>query len=161
MSATAEPVLLDATLRPNPPMPAAVLKITAALVAAINLAFGLYFLSRGAWPVTPFMGADVALLIWAFRASYRASQNREHLHLTPRLFRVERLPPRGAPTRIDLNPYWLRVDLEETAGRPGRLTLASHGRAVQIGSFLPPAERLSLAGTLRAALARVRAARWD
>ena len=161
MSATAEPVLFDAMLRPNPPMPPAALKAVAALVAAINLVFGLYFLSRGAWPVTPFLGADVALLVWAFRASYRASQNREHLHLTPMLFRVERLPPKGAATRVDFNPYWLRVDLEETAGRAGRLTLASHGRAVQIGSFLPPAERQSLAGALRAALTKARTARWD
>ena len=161
MSAIAEPVLFDATLRPNPPMPAPVLKLVVGVVAAINLSFATYFVSHGAWPVTPFMGADLVLLAWAFRASWLASKTLERLRLTPALLRVERCPPRGQPERIELNPYWLRVELEEPVQSTSRLTLASHGRAVEIGAFLPPPERLSVARALRDALGKLRTAHYD
>jgi uncharacterized membrane protein len=161
MDAIAEPVLFDATLKPNPPMSAPVLKAVVAVAAALNFSFGLYFVSRGAWPVTPFMGADVVLLAWALNATYRAAKRSERLKLTPRLLRVERHPARGEPDRIELNPYWIRVDLEEPVQSSSRLMLASHGRAVQIGAFLPPDERLSVAKALRAALARARGSRFE
>ena len=161
MNASAESVLFETTLRPNPPMPVAVLKAVVVVVAIFNLAFATYFVSRGAWPVTPFMGADILLLAWAFQASWRAAGRSERLQLTPRIFRIERCPAKGAMDRIELNPYWLRVDIEEPVRSSSRLLVASHGRAVQIGSFLPPGERLSLAHRLRVALAKARAAQFD
>lgn len=160
MGAIAEPVLFDMTLRPNRPMPAAGLKIVVAAVAALNLAFGLYFVSRGAWPVTPFMGADLVFLAWTFHASTTASRRLERLYLTRQVLRVERHPTRGEPERFELNPYWIRVDLEEPLRNSGRLTLASRGNTVQIGAFLAPGEQLSVAQALRAALNKVRNQRF-
>jgi len=63
-----DPVFLDAILRPNPPMRPDVLRVILIVVLAINLAFALGFVLRGAWPIAPFMGVDVALLAWAFRS---------------------------------------------------------------------------------------------
>ena len=100
-----DPVFLDATLRPNPPMSPKVLKLTLALVASLNLAFASYFVFRGAWPVMPFMGLDVALLAWAFRASVRASKKSEHVTLTRELGSVDYL--------------YSRSRLAVRAGRPG------------------------------------------
>ena len=60
-----EPVLLDETLRPNPPMSPRALKLVLIAVATINLIFALSFVAQGAWPIAPFMGLDVALLAWA------------------------------------------------------------------------------------------------
>lgn len=156
MSAAADPVFFDVTIQPNPPMSAAALKCVAGAVAAMNLAFGLYFVSRGAWPVTPFMGADVALLAWAFRASREAARRRERLCLTRSVLSVERLPARGQITRTELNPYWVRVELEEQSCSKSRLLLTSHGRAIPIGDFLAPAQKLSLAQRLKNALLRAR-----
>ena len=65
----AGPVLLDTTLRPSPPLSPRVLLAILGIVVLINLMFAAWFLSRGAWPVMPFLGADIALLAWAFRAS--------------------------------------------------------------------------------------------
>jgi uncharacterized membrane protein len=151
-----EPVLFEATLRPNPPMPPAALRLVLALVAAINLAFGLVFVLRGAWLITPFMGLDIALLAWAFRASVRASRRREHVVLTPSNLLVERLPPDGPPIAVALNPYWVRVDMEDPPEHWSQLTLWSHGKGVRLGAFLPPAARLDLAHGLKSALRRAR-----
>ncbi len=160
MQTVAEPILFDATLRPNPPMRAATLKGILVAVTVINLAFGCYFVLRGAWPVTPFMGADVALLAWAFQASRNAAARREQVRVTPDLLRVDRYPARGEPVCFEFNPYWVRVELEEPVRSWSRLTLASHGRALQIGAFLPPGERLSVAQALRAALRSARTAHF-
>ena len=159
MQVAAEPVLFDATLRPNPPMSATALKLVVGAVAAVNLGFGVLFISRGAWPVAPFMGADVAFLAWALNASRVAARAYEEVRLTPASLSILRQPPRGEPMRFALNPYWVRVDMDDPPTRTSRLMLWSHGRGLQIGKFLAPEERLSFAQTLRAALARARSTR--
>lgn len=153
MSADYHPVLFDRTLRPNAPMNVGALAFIAAAIVAINLGFGLYFILRGAWPVTPFMGVDAILLAWAFHASCNAAKCYERICLTPAMLRVERHPARGRPIHFEFNPYWVRVDYEDAAGRGSRLALASHGRFVQIGAFLPPDQKRSVAQGLAAALA--------
>lgn len=157
MSACDSPVFLDVELRPNPPMNPRVLLWILMVVAAINLAFASYFLSRGAWPVTPFMGADVALLGWAFRASRIAAGARERVRVTPAELSIGVHSPRGEDNEVVLNPYWVRVQLDAPADMPRRLTLKSHGKSVQVGKFLGPRERLSFAQALSAALAAARA----
>jgi uncharacterized membrane protein len=151
-----DPVLLDRTLRPSPPMPPAALKLVLVLVATINLAFGSLLASRGAWPVMPFMGLDVALLAWAFRASLKASRRHERLLLTPSMLTVERHPPNGPSSEIALNPYWVRVDMPDPPEPGSQLTLWSHGKGVRVGTFLAPDEKLDLARVLRSALRRAR-----
>jgi len=153
-----ETVLLDTVLRPTPPLSPRVLLAILMIVAALNFAFALYFVLRGAWPVTPFMGLDVALLAWAFRASLRAAKNEEHIYLTRRILRIVRRPPDRAAVETTLNPYWVRVQLEEPPGRSSRLVLWSHGKGVRIGAFLPPLERASLAERLKSALHAARSA---
>jgi len=153
-----ETVLLDTVLKPAPPMSPRALSTILGIVIAINAAFAIYFVSRGAWPMMPFMGIDIALLAWAFRASTRAASREEHVVLTPSLLNIARKSPEGAINEVALNPYWVRVQLEEPAGRASQLTLWSHGRSVRIGSFLPPLERLSFGEQLKAALHRARTA---
>jgi uncharacterized membrane protein len=153
-----ETVLLDTVLRPAPPLNPRVLLAILMVVAAFNFVFALYFVLRGAWPVTPFMGLDVALLAWAFRASQRAARNEEHIVLTHKLLQVIRRPPDRAPVETQMNPYWVRVELAEIPGRSSQLTLWSHGKGVRIGAFLPPRERASFAERLKGALSAARSA---
>lgn len=147
-----EPVLLDEKLRPSPPMDSRTLLIILAIVASFNIAFALSFILRGAWPIAPFMGLDVALLAWAFRASTNAAKRFEHVTLTPSLLRIEKYPAKGAATQAEFNPYWVRVDLERPTEFSNRLFLRSHGKALQLGAFLAPATRENFAEALKSAL---------
>jgi uncharacterized membrane protein len=147
-----EPVFLDVVLRPNQPMSPAFLRGTLALVAGINLAIALIFVLRGAWPIAPFMGADVALLAWAFHASRVAARIYEHITLTASRLFVACHSPRGEMRKTSLNPYWVRVQLAQPADMPRKLTLLSHGKTLEVGNFLGPRERLSFAQALRIAL---------
>lgn len=141
-------VLLDLVLRPNPPMGPRALLVVLGLVACVNLALAAGFVVRGAWPMAPFLGADVALLAWALRTSAAAASREEQVTLTPSSLRIARRPG----PEVVLNPYWVRID----ADKPPGLTLWSHGKGVRVGTFLGPAERASLAQALRSALGRVR-----
>jgi uncharacterized membrane protein len=153
-----DPVFLDAVLRPNPPMRPRVLLAILAIVALMNIGFGMLFVLRGAWPVTPFMGLDVALLAWAFHASRVAARAYEHILLTASELLVAHQPPRGTVRETVLNPYWVSVQLEQPEDMPRKLILRSHGKSVQVGSFLGPRERRSFADALKTALGAAR--RW-
>jgi uncharacterized membrane protein len=149
--------LLDVTLRPSPPLPPRALLIVLTIVAALNAAFALFFLLHGAWPMLPFMGADVALLAWAFRASTEAAKREEHVVLTPSLLSIARRSPKSALKEFTFNPYWVRVDIASPPEHGSQLTLWSHGKGLRLGSFLPPLERASFAGRLKDALRAARA----
>jgi uncharacterized membrane protein len=151
-----DPIILDQTLRPSPPMAPSVLKGVLAVVVAVNLAFALAFAIHGAWLVMPFMGIDIFLLAWAFRASTLASRQHERVTVTPSRLVVERHPARGNSSEVTLNPYWVRVEMAEPPDHWSQLTLRSHGRSVRVGSFLAPGERASFAQRLKGALRHAR-----
>jgi uncharacterized membrane protein len=155
-----EKPILDAVLRPNPPMNPRILLVILIAVAAINFAIALSFVLRGAWPITPFMGLDVLLLAWAFRASRRAAQRYERVTLTHDNLLVERHPASGASSEIALNPYWVRVDYDNPPVHWSKLMLRSHGKSVQVGSFLSPPARHDFAERLKSALRAARDVRY-
>jgi len=157
MSESSEDVVFDATLRPNPPLSVPVLKAIVAAVAILNLAFAITFVLKGAWPVMPFLGADVGLLAWAFREARIAARRHERVTLRPASLTVEHHPARGTPSEVVFNPYWVRVEMENPENHWSRLFLRSHGRTVQVGSFLAPQDRESFASALKGALRRLRA----
>jgi uncharacterized membrane protein len=130
--------------------------IRAAVVA--NLAIGLPMLVFGAWPVLGFMGLDVLLLWLLFKRSYLDARRSETLVLTDRDLIVERVAPDGTREQIRLDAYWLRVDWDAEAER---LTVSSRGSRVVIGRFLDPGSRLEVTEQLKAAIAAMRAPRYD
>src|SRR5215471_21549777 len=106
-------VFFDAVLQPNKPLSPRGLALVIGFVALVSFAAGVVFALKGAWPVTPFFGADVLLLWIAMRASVRASRRRERLFLTSEKFLIERMNVAGQTTREEINPYWLRVDHDD------------------------------------------------
>ncbi len=153
---SANGVFLDEVLRPSPPLNPRILFAIIMLVAFVNLAIALYFVMRGAWPIAPFLGADVALLGWAFRASLTAARREEHVTLTASLLRIARRPPRGRGDEVRFNPYWVRVQMDEPPDHWSALTIWSHGHGLKIGSFLAPQARANFALTLKSALKQAR-----
>jgi uncharacterized membrane protein len=125
---------------------------------AANLAIGLPMLVYGAWPVLGFMGLDVWLLWWLFKRSYLDARRSETLVLTDRELIVDRVAPDGETEQHRLEAYWLRVEL---LGEAERLVLASRGNRIVVGRFLAPAERRRVADELEAAIAAMRAPRYE
>ncbi|MGE0254830.1 MAG: DUF2244 domain-containing protein [Alphaproteobacteria bacterium] len=155
-SAEAAAPLFDAVLTPHRSLAPKGFLALMAVLAIGAAAVGLLFASRGAWPVLPFLGGEV-LLVWiAFRINYRRAREYETVRLTHEALDVEQVDPRGRRRRHRFAPpHWLRVALEPLPGRASRLYVASHGRALTIGRFLPPDEKASFAAALGDAIRRL------
>ena len=151
-----KPAIFDLELRPNRSMPQRHFWLMMAGVAAIFALMGLRFLVLGAWPILPFMLADLALLWWAMRASYRSGRASEHLRLDEDGLELVRISPHGAARRTRIEPHWARVELERLNEDENRLWLLSRGHRHALGQFLSPAERAELAQVIERGLATFR-----
>ncbi len=152
------PVFFERVLLPHRSLPLHGFQLLMLLLGLVSFVVGTGFLLLGAWPVCGFFGLDVALVYIAFRLNYRSARQRETLRLAGDDFTVERIGIRGERRRWDFQAFWLRIIFDERPDESNRLSVASHGRSLAIGEFLPPATRHELAGALRDALARWRTA---
>jgi len=126
-----------------------------ACVFVATVAFGTfavagYFSLQGFWPILPFAGAEIALLIWAVRASMRMGLARETIKITDEKVSVEHFGPDGEWTAV-FPRHWTKVKLHAplSALHPTRLILESSGRAHEVGRFLTEDDRRGLAVRLK------------
>jgi uncharacterized membrane protein len=153
----AEPTLFSAVLTPHRSLGTAGFILVMLAVGGINFVAGLVFFLAGAWPVVGFLGLDVALLYWAFRASYRSASAYEQVTITASELLVRKVSHRGEVREWKLNPVWVRLDRQtHEAYGIERLFLVSHGRRLSIAGFLGPKEKESFAAALAAALGEAR-----
>jgi uncharacterized membrane protein len=152
-AAVAEPALFSALLTPHRSLSGTGFLVVMGVLAGISFVGGVVFFFVGAWPVIGFLGLDVALVYWAFRANYLAAAAYEEVTVTPSELRVRKVSARGKVAEWSLNPVWVRLD-RETDEEFGlmRLFLVSRGRKLAIAGFLGPNEKESFAIALSAAI---------
>jgi uncharacterized membrane protein len=159
--AAAQAVHFDATLVPHRSLSRRGFRLLIGALVAANLVIGIPVFLLGAWPVVGFMGLDVALVAILFRLNYRSGRLTETLRLTDSTLTVTRIDPEGLIEETRLDPYWLRIDMDDPPEHDSHLTLISRGTRLVVGRFLTPEERLELAQELRAALVRARTPAYD
>ena len=153
----AEPTLFSAIITPHRSLSGTGFLLVMATVGGMSFIGGMFFYLLGAWPVVGFLGLDVLLVYWAFRANYRAAAAFEQVVVTPSELRLRRVNHRGEVAEWKLNPVWTRLD-RESHDEFGllRLFLVSRGRRLSVGGFLSPKEKESFATALSAALGEAR-----
>lgn len=111
---------------------------------------------KGLWPILPFAGAEVALLVWATRHSMRKGRDREILEISDAEVTFETLRNEQRETTV-FPRHWARVKLHapQQGLHPGRLTIESHGRACEVGRFLTEDERRGLGARLKQLIGNV------
>jgi uncharacterized membrane protein len=149
-------VLLDLTLTPNRSLPRDHARLLILGIGGLFLIGSIRFLVLGLWPVIPFMIADVALLAWAFGSNYRSGGARERLVLAGDALTLTRIDPWGKAVEEVLEPFFTRVDIEETPLGDALLFLSARGRRLRVGQFLSAPERREVGALIREALARYR-----
>jgi uncharacterized membrane protein len=154
---TAEHTLFSAIITPHRSLSGTGFLAVMALVGGFSFIGGMFFFLLGAWPVVGFLGLDVALVYWAFRANYRAAAAFEEVTVTPSELRLRRVSHRGEVAEWTLNPLWTKLD-RETNEEFGllKLFLVSRGRKLPVAGFLSPKERESFAAALSTALGEAR-----
>jgi uncharacterized membrane protein len=142
------------TLTPHRSLSGPAFKILFGLVIVLNLLIAAFFYMLGAWPVFGFLGLDVVLVWWAFKANTRAAECSERIIISGDDVTLIKQSSQKNPRSFQFNRRWLRVDLEYDAAREmvGRLFLVSRGKMTEIASFLGAEERESLAAELRRAI---------
>jgi uncharacterized membrane protein len=153
----AEPTLFSAIITPHRSLSRRGFLLVMTLVGGFSFIGGVFFFLLGAWPVVGFLGLDVVLVYWAFRANYRAAAAFEEVTVTPSVLRLRRVSHRGEVAEWTLNPVWTKLDREkhEEFGLL-KLFLVSRGRRLSVAGFLSPKERESFAAALSAALGEAR-----
>ena len=106
------------------------------------------------WVIFAFVAASLAAIWVALARNRRDRTLSEHLALRPGTITLTRRNPDGTTQSWSDNSYWTRVTLYPSLGPvPDYLTMKGQGREVELGRFLTPDERKSLAADLRAILA--------
>lgn len=148
-----EPPLFSAVITPHRSLGRTGFLVLMLVIGGLSFVAGLVFYIAGAWPVVGFLGLDVLLIYWAFRANYRAAAAYEEVTVTPSELTVRRVSHRGEVKEWTLNPLWTRLD-RQTHAEYGieRLFLVSRGRRLPIANFLGPEEKESFAAALADAL---------
>jgi uncharacterized membrane protein len=141
-----EPTLFSALLTPHRSLNATGFLVVMSVIAGLSFVGGVMFLLLGAWPNMPYLGLDVLLIYWAFRANYRAAAAYEEVTVTPSELHVKKVSAKGQVAEWSLNPVWVRLE-RETHEEFGllKLFLVSRGRKLAIAGFLSPSEKESFA----------------
>ena len=147
-------ILFDAVLRPNQSLGKKGLLLMLGLVTLLFAVGGTLFFYAGAWPVTGFLGLDLALLFVALRLSYRSGFLTETVQLRPATLTVSRYSPGGDQMAWCFHPYWLDVEFNQEEQQNSQVLLCSKGERLSVGSFLSSEERAEFAVALRTALQR-------
>ena len=154
-----EAPIFSARLSPYRSLSPAGFNLLMMAIVALSFFAGLAFWLMGAWPVVGFMGLDILLIQFAFRMNYRAARAFEEVEVTRQTLTVRKVSASGRAREFGFNPYWARLEVDRHPDRLiSRLSIASHGRRLDIGKFLAPNERESFAAAFSAALAEARAA---
>jgi uncharacterized membrane protein len=143
------------TLTPHRSLSGPAFKVLFSIVLILNFAIALLFYKLHAWPVFGFLGLDIALFWFAFKANDSAAECSERIIISGDDVRLVKAARAANPIEIQFNRRWLRIVLEYDTARElvGRLLLVSRGTSTEIASFLGADERKSLAHELRQALA--------
>ncbi|SRR5258708_7758293 len=110
---------------------------------------------RGWWPVLPFAGLEMLLLGAVLWHSQRRRHHVEVITLTDEQIEIDSQP--AGQQSVVFPRHWAQVKLRRAASplHPSRLLILSHGRSLEVGSFLTEEQRRDLAERLRRAVGRV------
>jgi len=152
-----EPAIFSAIITPHRSLGSTGFLVLMLCIGGLSFVSGMVFLILGAWPVFGFLGLDVLLIYWAFRANFRAARAYEEVTVTASELTVRKVNPRGRVREWTLNPVWVQLDriVHEEFGIE-RLFLVSRGRRLSIASCLGPDEKASFARALSSALGKAK-----
>ncbi len=149
-----EPKIFAATITPHRSLGSTGFLILMLCIGGVSFVSGMVFLLMGAWPVFGFLGLDVLLIYWAFRANFRAARAYEEVTVTASELTVRKVSQQGIVREWTLNPVWVRLDriVHEEFGIERLFLVSGGGRRLPIAAFLAPHEKATFARALSAAL---------
>jgi uncharacterized membrane protein len=115
---------------------------------------GITFYILGAWPVLGFMGLEVLLIYIAFKVLFYKNKFYEHIILDKEKLNIFFKKQNKIIKKIELEPTWLKVNIEKIYESEDMLTISSHGKKIILANFLIPEERAKVAKMIRYGLSQ-------
>lgn len=111
---------------------------------------------QGYWPILPFAGLEIVAVAWALKMSLERRHQREIVTICDDEVRVT-ARDRQHSAEVVFPRHWAQVKLRAPISglHPSCLTIESHGRRCEVGSFLTERERYGLAQRLEPLIGRV------
>lgn len=127
-----------------------------ASLCTVSFAIAGLLALRGLWPILPFAGLEMLALGWALYLSMRRRNDVQTITVTEDRIDI-RTRDRHGCEQVMFPRHWAQVKLRDadTALHPSRLTIQSHGRSYEVGSFLTEEERRALAKRLVRSIGRI------
>lgn len=113
---------------------------------------GISFYVLGAWPVLGFMGFEILLIYIAFKILFYKNKFYEHIILDNEKLNILFKKKNKIIKKIELEPTWVQVKIENIYENEDTLILSSHGKKIILANYLIPEERLKLAGKIKSGL---------
>ena len=140
---------LDIKIYPNQSLTPKGLLLLMLLITIPASCIGVTFFILGAWPVLGFMGLEVLLIYIAFKVLFYKNKFYEHIILDKEKLSIFFKKQNNTITKIELEPTWLQVQIENIYESEDILTISSHGKKIILANFLIPEERAKLAKNIR------------
>jgi len=143
-------------IRPNCSLNQRSARVFFASACVVPFGMGAFLALKGFWPILPFAGLEMALLAWALKVALERRFHSQTVTVTEADVAVES-HARLTSERVVFPRHWAQVKLRRPAAslHPSRLTIESHGRQCELGSFLTDEERRGLALRLQRLIGRV------
>jgi uncharacterized membrane protein len=152
---------LDKRIEPNRSLSERGMRWVLLFVALGNLIVAAFLFSVGAYPAPVFLGIDMVAIMIAFKVMEKNRRRRaERVRVQADAIEVLR-PAAGSEAVWRSAPVFTRVELDPSDPDAPRLSLASAGRRLEIGSALGGEARRALALEIETALGRARVGRHD
>jgi uncharacterized membrane protein len=148
----AEPLYMDAEIRPNRSLSERGFIVLIAVVTIANCASAAVFVAMGATFVPIFLGVDLLAVVVAFLVSFAAAKRVERVRVTSRDVRVTQETPRWSRVIWESPTAFTRVQVEREENRTVGLKLALSGRELPVAVALSPRERAEFAKALELAI---------
>lgn len=131
------------------------------LLAGVMLAISVFLAMQGFWLVTPFMGADLLLVMYAFRLVQKHCAITERVVITEDDLTIYH-EQEDAPQSWSFPLYWVNIDLRPTKHpmHNSQLLIGMQGKWVELATFLNNDERASLASAIKSAIISARQPAW-
>ena len=97
---------------------------------------GGFLAFKGFWPILPFAGLEMVVLAWALKASLERRFHSQTIIVSEGEVSIESRE-RERCARVVFPRHWAQVKLRraDSSLHPSRLTIESHGRQCELGSF--------------------------
>ncbi len=136
------------TFKPNSALSVASKKKVIVLLTVIPCVIGIAFFFLGAWPILPFVGLEIAALVYAFYYINKHEADYESIIIEGDRLVIERCLGEQVSQHV-INPYWVRIVQHELPNGALHLYLQSHGKEVEVGHYLTRKQRELLAKQLK------------